>query len=552
MSSIEQTIEALINQKNIMRDDIEHIIVDGGSTDKTLSILNKYPNLKIISESDNGFYDAINKGIKISNGQVIGISNSDDWYQEDALFKIKKTFLSNKNIGLVHGNMNIWKNNEFYEVRKYKSHRKYYGMWILHPACLIKKEIYDKFGLYNQKYSIQGDYDYILRLNKNKVIFKFLPEIITNFRLGGMSHIKWSFSESVLVRKNNGWNIIRAIMTAIAGRLMFELKLIIVKKKIGEYKFTMADLISERTYQKTQINKIKSRYLETDTLDKVLKDPGYRFKVELIEKELQGVSGKILDLGANTCGEAEYLVNKGFDIIAGDINECALSISSQRCKKFNYNSPNYFAFDAHRIPFEDNSFDCIIAVEVLHHFEKLDIVLNEISRVLKNGGKLITLEPYAWNPYRRLSELPHFLFTGSIERSFTKKSIVRFLDQHNFNSYRTKMIVLPNSDWKLKYCSKIQIIRKTIFYKIFKLLPSIFGLIFISAIKKGEYIKQEKNDIKLICPMFNIELIKVKGGYMTKNGEKYYIYPILEDIPVIIIEDIIKITKAKAIQLLDE
>ena len=118
-------------------------------------------------------------------------------------------------------------------------------------------------------------------------------------------------------------------------------------------------------------------------------------------------------------------------MVPNDINEIALSFSKIRSKKYRNEEMDYFAMDAHKIPFKNNVFDKIIAIEVLHHMENLDIALSEMFKVTKEGGYLFTLEPYAYNPYRRLSEIRDY-FKGTIEKSFSQRQLKKIFIESGF------------------------------------------------------------------------------------------------------------------------
>jgi len=219
---IEDCILSVLNQNY---PNFEHIIIDGGSNDGTIDIIKKYKHLKWISEPDNGLYDAMNKGIKMSSGKYIGILNSDDWYEEDVFNKVLNIFESKSNVGVVHGDMLKWKNGKIYRKDKYKEHQMYYGMWVKHPTCFIRKEIYEHYGLFNTKYKLQADYELMLRFKKNGVIFHYIPHVITNFRMGGYSTENWSLKESIEVRTKNGFSFIWAFISAITVRSIFKIRL---------------------------------------------------------------------------------------------------------------------------------------------------------------------------------------------------------------------------------------------------------------------------------------------------------------------------------------
>ena len=142
----------------------EHIIVDGNSKDKTKSILRKYKtNLKIISENDNGLYHAMNKGIKLAQGDVIGILNSDDYYYPKALNIIKNYFSMNPEIDFVFGSVIKYNKIQsgFFPWKIYWT----FGFYSTHSVgFFIKKKSQNKLGLYNTKYKYSADYDLFYRM----------------------------------------------------------------------------------------------------------------------------------------------------------------------------------------------------------------------------------------------------------------------------------------------------------------------------------------------------------------------------------------------------
>ncbi len=110
--TIEQTIQSVINQTY---PNIEYIIIDGKSTDRTLEIIDKYKGKIsiLVSESDEGIYDAMNKGLKLATGELIGIINSDDWYESDAVETIVNSFLADRNVQVIYGNMDVYDQDKF-------------------------------------------------------------------------------------------------------------------------------------------------------------------------------------------------------------------------------------------------------------------------------------------------------------------------------------------------------------------------------------------------------------------------------------------------------
>jgi len=190
----------------------EHIIVDGNSSDKTKSILRRYKKkLRIITENDKGLYDAMNKGIKIAKGEIIGILNSDDYYYPKALKIIKNYFLMNPKIDFVFGS--VIKYNQvrsgFFPWKIYWT----FGFYSTHSVgFFIKKTSQKKLGLYNTKYKYSADYDLFYRMivkKKMKGIATKKNEIIGYFRPGGISDkIKYLdyLNENTKIRLNNKQN----------------------------------------------------------------------------------------------------------------------------------------------------------------------------------------------------------------------------------------------------------------------------------------------------------------------------------------------------------
>ena len=188
--TIEATLLSVINQsyKNI-----EHIIIDGKSSDRTLEICSNYPHLsKIISEKDSGVYEAFNKGLKITSGEVVGFLNSDDiFHSNNSIQNIVKGF-SDK-IDAVFGNLNFHnKNNKV--IRKWisKPFKKgaFEKAWMPpHPTFYCRKKIYDKYGHYDDSFMIAGDFELMLRfIQVNKIRTKFINKNLIKMQSGGISN----------------------------------------------------------------------------------------------------------------------------------------------------------------------------------------------------------------------------------------------------------------------------------------------------------------------------------------------------------------------------
>lgn len=185
--TIRKTIESVVNQtyKNI-----EYLIVDGGSKDTTIAIVKefkeKYPFIKYVSEPDNGIYDAMNKGIKMAKGEIIGMINSDDYYETDTVQNIVNN-MSDDKYQVLYGYMNIFKNGILEKTEMYY-HWAINKNMINHPTCFITKKTYEDFFLYDLKYKSCADYDFMIKLTKEKEV-KFIPltKILANFNYGGVS-----------------------------------------------------------------------------------------------------------------------------------------------------------------------------------------------------------------------------------------------------------------------------------------------------------------------------------------------------------------------------
>lgn len=193
-NTIISTLNSVLSQTF---DDIEHIIVDGGSTDKTIEIINNYThkNKKIIISKNSGIYDSMNIGIKASTGDIITILNSDDIYQNNEIIdKTAKIIKDNYDYPIYLGNVVYFKNSSFYHLYRYfksdnfkRWHLKY-GIMPPHPSSFIKKEIYNKYGLYNNTFKIASDFEMFLRLiYKNKLKFFKLKKTIVRMKMGGIS-----------------------------------------------------------------------------------------------------------------------------------------------------------------------------------------------------------------------------------------------------------------------------------------------------------------------------------------------------------------------------
>ena len=238
----------------------------------------------------------------------------------------------------------------------------------------------------------------------------------------------------------------------------------------------------EQKFQERQIGAQRSKYLGADVLQKIATDDGYRAKVEQLHALLDYDTGWILDVGSNTAGECEYLVSRGFSVIASDINAVALAISKERCQRFGRSSPAYVVCDGQHLPFLDESVPCAVFNESLHHMPDPAQSLGEVSRVLSKRGQVILYEPYAYDPWRRISEIRDY-FRGSVETSFSVRQIKSLLTQAGLRLTHLSRPVLPPSAWKLEFLSPFRRLLRRSYYRVRQTWPSRFGMILAKADK---------------------------------------------------------------------
>jgi len=199
---IEQTIQSVSTQTY---PNIEYIIIDGGSTDGTLNILKQYTDQidHWQSEADGGIYFAMNKGIALAKGQIIGILNADDFYLPGAVHNIVQAHLQN-NADIYYGDMLVMPEGSSKEAAQrlkpdISVMREKPG--IFHPACFVKRSVYEQVGDFDTRFKISSDYEFLLRCLEQKCTFSYVPEPITCFRPGGMSASCYSNVEGYRILK---------------------------------------------------------------------------------------------------------------------------------------------------------------------------------------------------------------------------------------------------------------------------------------------------------------------------------------------------------------
>lgn len=195
--TIRDTIESILSQQF---QNWEHIIIDGVSNDNTLEIIKDYEQrykgrLKLISEPDKGIYDAMNKGIQLASGEIIGILNSDDFYTDSlALIHIVNAFNESGADAIHAGIINVKKSKTddilFINEGKPKPKQGFYTGWYpIHPSFYVKRKIYEKFGLFDLDFGTASDFELMIRfIEKGRISTFYTPFLLVTQRFGGASN----------------------------------------------------------------------------------------------------------------------------------------------------------------------------------------------------------------------------------------------------------------------------------------------------------------------------------------------------------------------------
>lgn len=179
--------------------DIEYIVVDGSSTDNTKDVIRQYEpqfsgRLKWVSEKDGGIYDAMNKGIRMATGDIVGILNSDDYFTGDDVIERMVVNFDDPNIDAVYGDIHFIHDGEPDKIVRYYSSKPFRPLWLrfgfmpAHPSFYCRRSVYEKAGLYKTDYAIGSDYEMMVRLFMvHKIRAKYLPIDFVTMRTGGAS-----------------------------------------------------------------------------------------------------------------------------------------------------------------------------------------------------------------------------------------------------------------------------------------------------------------------------------------------------------------------------
>ena len=212
-STIEFALQSVLNQHY---KDIEYIVIDGASSDMTLSIIKKYEGkiAKIVSEKDNGMYYALNKGIELATGDVVGLLHADDFYASNKIISRIVTEFQSKNIDAVYGDLQYVFKEDINKVFRNWNSNPYNPSLFLkgwmppHPTFFVKRKCYKDFGKFNTTFSISADYELMLRfLYKHNIKATYIPEVIVKMRVGGVSNISIQNRIKANMEDRRAWKI---------------------------------------------------------------------------------------------------------------------------------------------------------------------------------------------------------------------------------------------------------------------------------------------------------------------------------------------------------
>jgi glycosyltransferase len=224
--TIAQTLQSVAEQtcKNV-----EHIVIDGLSSDNTLAIVKKYPQVRVISEKDTGIYDAMNKGIALATGDIVGILNADDVYYDTTILEhVVRAFETTQTDSIYGDLVYVAQNNTQKIIRNWKAGQYNSGLFKLgwmppHPTFFVRKYVYEKYGVFDLRLPLAADYELMLRfLEKQKISTLYVPYTFVRMRIGGASNkniknLLQNYSENTRAWQYNG--LIPAWYTIVLKRV---------------------------------------------------------------------------------------------------------------------------------------------------------------------------------------------------------------------------------------------------------------------------------------------------------------------------------------------
>ena len=212
-ATIESTLRSVLEQDH---NDIEYIVIDGRSSDKTVSIIEKYKDKisKFISEKDEGMYFALNKGISMATGEVVGMLNADDCYSSKGVISGMVNAFEGTNADCVYGDLQYVSKDDLQKViRNWKSEaydpKRFLKGWMPpHPTFFVRRKYYLQFGSFNTSFSISADYELMLRfLYKHGLSASYIPEVLVKMRTGGISNVSFKARLKANREDKRAWKI---------------------------------------------------------------------------------------------------------------------------------------------------------------------------------------------------------------------------------------------------------------------------------------------------------------------------------------------------------
>jgi len=223
--TIKDAIHSVLNQTY---ENVEYIIVDGGSSDGTIDIIKSYGNKisKFISESDKGIYDGLNKGISLATGDIVAFLHSDDIYaSDDIIQKVVDKFISDNLLDGVYGDLVYTPKNDTTKILRYWKSKDFdksllaKGWMPAHPTLFLKRDVYEKYGKFDLDFKIAGDYDFMLRVLSAGIKVKYIPEVLYKMRVGGESNRSL---KNIILKSNEDLRALRKNGVGGAGSLFIK------------------------------------------------------------------------------------------------------------------------------------------------------------------------------------------------------------------------------------------------------------------------------------------------------------------------------------------
>lgn len=243
-ATLRDTLESVLGQTY---PDIEHILVDGGSTDRTMELVREYEpryggRLRYVSEPDKGVYDAMNKGIRMATGEIVGILNSDDFYTSPDTVETLVGELERHKVDAVYGDIHyvdgkdLGKTVRYYSSAGFRRWKMLLGFMPAHPSFYCRKEAYERFGLFKTSYKVAADFENLLRLiYVGGISIRYVPKDCVTMRIGGASTSGWTSHRQIMADHARAYRENHVPSNALLDSLRYIYKVAeIVKFKLGQ------------------------------------------------------------------------------------------------------------------------------------------------------------------------------------------------------------------------------------------------------------------------------------------------------------------------------